>query len=69
MAPPSDNRDGRERRDGVDTEELVGVDTERSRNGMASSASEGEMLGDGELDLCTGEATLLAHGLSVVSAM
>ena len=48
-------------------EELDGVETERSRSGMASRASEGETLGDGELDLCSGEVAPLTGALAVVS--
>lgn len=36
--------------------ELEGVDTERSRCGTASSAIEGDVLGEGESGRCSGEA-------------
>lgn len=48
-------------------DEDEGVETVRSRCGMASSASEGETLGEGELDLRAGEVTLLVGGLAWVS--
>lgn len=55
-----------------DAVEVEGVETERSREGMASRAREGEMDGEGEAERCRGEATSLAGGLIevvVVSAM
>ena len=67
VAPPSDTRECRDR---LDREEMVdGVDTARSRSGTASRASDGDILGEGELGLWTGEATLLAAGLIIMSAM
>ena len=68
-APPSDTLDGLERVEGVDTEELEGVDTERSRSGIASRGSEGEILGDGELERCSGEVGPLIGGVAVVSCI
>ena len=63
MVPPSDSLDCRDRVDDVEIVELAGVDTERSSNGTASSARDGETLGDGELDRRSGEVTLLNGGL------
>ena len=51
----------------VDIEELEGVDTERSRRGVASRAREGETLEHGELGLSSGEVALLKGGVAVVS--
>lgn len=53
----------------VDAEELDGVDTERSNEGMASSAKDGEALSEGELGRCSGEAMMLSGGVFAVSAM
>ena len=46
-----------------------GVETARSRSGTASRASDGEVLGEGELGLWSGEVTLLSGGLVIVSAI
>lgn len=57
----------------MDPVELDGVDTERSSNGTASNAIEGETLGEGESGLCSGEARplsvswWLAEGLDIAS--
>jgi len=53
----------------VEKVEHVGVDTARSRLGMASRASEGETLRDGEEGACSGELMVLAGGLVRYSAM
>ena len=52
----------------VDAVEEDGVDTERSRTGTASRASEGDTLGDGELGRRSGEVALLVGGLLFISA-
>lgn len=49
-------------------EELEGVDTERSRRGVASRAKEGDTLEDGELGLCSGEVATLIGGVAANSA-
>lgn len=69
VAPPSDNLDRPDRVDSVDADELEGVDAARSSCGTASRASEGDTLGEGEHGRCSGEATLLAAGLDVDSAI
>lgn len=57
----------------MDPVQLDGVDTERSRSGTASSAIDGDVLGDGESGRCSGEARPLSvscwlvEGLDVVS--
>lgn len=43
----------------MDPEESDGDETERSSSGTASRASEGDTLGEGELDRRSGESTLL----------
>ena len=50
-------------------EEVDGVDTERSRWGIASRASEGETLGDGELALRSGDVGQLTDGLAAASSI
>lgn len=45
------------------------METERSSNGTASRASEGETLGEGELGRCAGEVTVLSGGLIGISAI
>lgn len=67
VAPPSDDRECRDREDSV--EMVDGVETARSSSGTASSARDGDVLGEGELGLWSGEATLLSGGLIIVSAM
>jgi hypothetical protein len=47
----------------------VGVETDRSRVGIASRASEGETLRDGEEGGCSGEFSVLAGALARSSAM
>ena len=49
--------------------EQVGVETARSRLGIASRASEGETLREGEEGGCSGELSALAGGLMRSSAM
>jgi hypothetical protein len=49
--------------------EQVGVETDRSREGIASRASEGETLRDGEEGGCSGEFRVLAGALARSSAM
>lgn len=49
-----------------ETEELEGVETERSSKGTASSASDGETLGEGDSGRCTGEVRPLIGALDVV---
>ena len=68
MKPPSLDRECRERTDGVETEEVEGVETDRSRFGTASRAGDGDTLGDGELGLRIGDAMLLCGGLESTSA-
>jgi len=53
----------------VENVEQVGVETARSRVGIASRASEGETLRDGEDGACSGELRVLAGGLMRSSAM
>jgi len=53
----------------VEAAELAGVETERSRLGTASRASEGDTLGEGEEGRCTGELSVLAGGLACSSAI
>lgn len=69
MAPPSERREWRDRVERVDEEELDGVDTERSNEGIASSANDGDALSEGELGRCSGEAMVLSGGVFAVSAM
>ena len=67
MAPPSDTLDcRRDRVESSETLELDGVDTERSSRGMASRASDGEMLEDGESGRCIGDVALLVEELDMV---
>ena len=49
--------------------EQVGVETDRSRVGIASRASEGETLRDGEDGGCSGELSVLAGALARSTAM
>jgi hypothetical protein len=67
VAPPSDEREFLDRVERVDI--VDGVETARSRSGTASRAREGEILGDGELGLWSGDATLLSGGLVIVSVI
>lgn len=53
----------------VEKVEQVGVETARSRLGIASRASEGETLREGEDGGCSGEFKVLAGGLVRSSAM
>lgn len=53
----------------VEAAELAGVETDRSRFGTASRASEGDMLGEGDEGRCTGELSVLAGGVVAVPAM
>jgi hypothetical protein len=49
--------------------EQVGVETARSRLGIASRANDGETLREGEDGGCSGELSALAGGLMRSSAM
>lgn len=69
VAPPSESREFLDREERVEPAELEGVETERSRSGTASRASEGDTLSDGESGRVSGEAMLLAGGLGVMSAI
>jgi hypothetical protein len=64
--PPSESLDSRERVEVVEKVEHVGVDTVRSRRGIASRAREGETLGDGEPGRRNGELRVLAGGVVLV---
>lgn len=55
--------------DRVEPVDVEGVDTERSRRGIAPRARDGDVLGDGDAGLCIGDVTLLVGGLISVSAM
>ena len=67
--PPSDSRDSRDLLEVVEKVEHVGVDTVRSRRGIASRAREGETLGQGDEGRRSGELSVLAGGVVARSAM
>lgn len=66
---PSDNREFLDRVDKVETVDVEGVETQRSSSGTASRARDAVVLGDGDLERCSGEAMLLTGGLGVDSAI
>ena len=59
-------RDGRDRTERLEADDLEGAETDLSRLGTASSAKDGEVLGDGEPGLSSDELSLLSE-LMVVS--
>lgn len=61
--PPSESLDSRDRVEVVEKVEQVGVEAVRSRRGIASRASDGDVLGDGEPGRRSGELSVLVGGL------